>query len=305
VNTGLIGNIQRYSLHDGPGIRTTVFLKGCPLKCAWCHNPENISPNPELVRFESRCLHCGLCVDVCPERPKTDASAPFASNLPVPRDRCRLCGACVEACPTGAREIIGRQATVQEIVAALAADRIFYEDSGGGVTFSGGEPLLQYEFLRALLEACQARGFHTAVDTCGFTSPDRLLNIAAHVNLFLYDLKFIDNARHLEFCGAPNQPILDNLQALGRAHKNIWVRIPVIPGINDEPRELEHMARFITGVPGVRQVNLLPYHPIGLHKFPRLGKPYSLNHIVPPSAEYLEAVVARFRAFGLDARAGG
>lgn len=308
MNTGLVSNIQKYSLQDGPGIRTTVFLKGCPLKCAWCHNPENLSPHPELVRFEGRCVRCGLCLEVCPEIPQPGAGAAgpnSRANFSVPRAGCRLCGACVAACPAGAREILGRPSGVAEVVKAVAADRIFYEDSRGGVTFSGGEPLLQYEFLRALLEACRAQGFHTAVDTCGFTSRDHLLEIAALTDLFLYDLKFLDEAKHLEFCGVSNRPILANLEALSRAHQQIWIRIPVIPGVNDAPEEVEQMARLVAGLRGVRQVNLLPYHPLGVHKFQRLSQPYLLNHITPPSAESLEAVVARFSAWGLNARAGG
>ena len=209
------------------------------------------------------------------------------------------------ACPTGAREILGRHSRVDDVIQAIAADRIFYEDSQGGVTFSGGEPLLQYEFLRALLEGCRTRGFHTAVDTCGFASRDHLLGLAPLTDLFLYDLKLVDEARHRELCGASNQSILANVRELGRVHKNIWIRIPVIPGVNDQPSELEQMARLVAGLRGVRQVNLLPYHALGVHKFQRLNQSYSLNHIAPPSAEHMEAVAARFSAWGLPTKIGG
>ena len=301
MQSGLVSNIQKYCIQDGPGIRTTVFLKGCPLNCWWCHNPESRSPEPEVVVVESRCVRCGQCIKVCPEADSTTIDA----GLPKTIDNCTLCGACVEACPSGARQMIGQMMTVDDVLREVARDCLFYDDSGGGVTFSGGEPLMQPEFLKALLEACKAKGIHTAVDTCGYAPSKCLAAIAPLTDIFLYDVKLINDTKHIEFTGVSNKLILDNLTSLGHIHDNIWIRIPVIPGLNDSAEELEDVARFVASVQGVRQVNLLPYHKTGIHTFKRLGQEYHLSHIVPPSDEYLESLVERFTAFGLKTNVGG
>jgi pyruvate formate lyase activating enzyme len=301
MQTGLISHIQKYSLQDGPGIRTTVFLKGCPLRCAWCHNPENISPRPQVMVFTERCIDCGACQTVCPQRRDTGRSGNNHSRS----SGCLACGACVEACPAGARTLVGRAMGVQEVVQEILADRIFYDDSHGGVTFSGGEPLAQLEFLRAALVECRRRGVHTAVDTCGFAARDSLLALAPLADLFLYDLKCMDEGRHREFCGVSNGVILENLQSLARTQARIWIRVPVIPGVNDAPDELDALAGFIGRLPAVQQVNLLPYHRIGLHKFERLGQDYCLADLAPPSTERMEAAAAHFQAAGLETKLGG
>ena len=297
MESGIVTNIQRYSLHDGPGIRTTVFLKGCPLRCPWCHNPETLAPAPELVVIETRCMRCGECVRVCPER-----AASAQSGEPI---RCRTCGACVAVCPTAARQIVGQSLRVEDVVREVARDRIFYDDSGGGVTFSGGEPLLQAPFLLALLEACRRAGLRTAIDTCGAAARADLLAAAPLTHLFLYDIKIIDDARHVEYVGASNAPILENLRALGDVHDNIWVRIPVIPGINDDAGNLAAIARLAASVRGVRQVSLLPYHATGAAKFPRLGRPYALAEIRPPSRAALDALADQLAATGIPVKVGG
>jgi len=306
MRSGLISNIQKYSLQDGPGIRTTVFLKGCPLRCAWCHNPENIAPRPQVVLFKARCIRCGECATVCPER---GAAQPIAAGEPIPEptegSRCQACGACVEACPTGARVLIGQPTTVDQLLAEILADRVFYDESGGGVTFSGGEPLSQAVFLRDTLAACRNQEIHTAVDTCGLTPLDDLLGLAPLVDLFLYDLKLMDEERHRHFCGATNGLILDNLRALAESHANIWIRIPLIPGVNDLPEELDAMARFIVGLHGVCQVNLLPYHRTGIQKFQRLGKEYGLPDVRPPPEEQIQLAARHFVAAGLNTKVGG
>jgi pyruvate formate lyase activating enzyme len=296
---GLVFNIQKYSVHDGPGIRTTVFLKGCPLACEWCHNPEGISPRPEMRVNGARCIRCGHCQEVCPEA-RGGGMHPVA-----PGEDCHVCGACAEACPTGARQMAGREMMVAEVMAEIGKDRIFYEESGGGVTFSGGEPLLQAEFLLALLAACRDRGIHTAVDTCGFVPRRDLLAAARMTDLFLYDLKFMDESRHRRHTGVSNAPILRNLQALGQAQADIWVRVPVIPDINDDEENMAASARFAAGIPGVRQVYLLPYHPTGTGKLASLGKTSALPHLVPPAPPRLEQIAGLFRAQGLVARVGG
>lgn len=296
--SGLVSNIQRYSLHDGPGIRTTVFLKGCPLSCSWCHNPENRAPQRELISVESRCVRCGACVAACP----SGHLWPVGQGTGQP---CRQCGACVAACPTGARQMVGKRMTVDDVLAEVRKDAIFYDDSGGGVTFSGGEPLAQPAFLLALLQACVAGGIRTALDTCGFAPQDHLLTAAAVTNLVLYDLKSIDDARHRRFTGVSNALILENLQTLGRVHGNIWLRIPIIPGVNDGEEELQAMAQLATSLRGLRQINLLPYHRTAIHKFQQLGRSYALAGLTPPSPEHMQTILNCFTSRGLNARVGG
>jgi len=301
MGTGLIFDIQKYSLHDGPGIRTTVFLKGCPLECAWCHNPESISTQREIVVMENRCIACGECRLAC----HNAQNIPGEGALPARIEKCDLCGACIEACPTGGRRIIGREISAGKVIETLEQDRVFYEDSGGGVTFSGGEPLRQFEFLRELLLACRDRKLHTAVDTCGFAREEDLLAVAPLTGLFLYDLKMMDDAKHRHYTGVSNERILSNLQALGAAHDRIWIRAPLIPGVNDSERDLEALARFASGIPGVRQVNLLPYHRTGLTKSRRLGRATTLADVAPPSDEAINRAAAIFSSLGLLTNIGG
>jgi pyruvate formate lyase activating enzyme len=300
MTEGVVFNVQRYSVQDGPGIRTTVFLKGCPLRCAWCHNPEGLSASPETMTVESRCIRCGACLRAC-----THAQDDNAGRLPSQMDQCDLCGACVEACPTGAREIVGTRMSVDALLAAVLRDRVFYEDSGGGVTFSGGEPLAQPGFLGEALTVCRANGLHTAVDTCGFAPQADLLAVAKLTDLFLYDLKFMDESAHVKFTGQSNSIILDNLRALSALHKAIWVRIPLIPGLNDSPGHLQTLATFAASLPGVCQVNLLPFHANGAQKAERLGQPVRLTGVEPPAAQAMAAALAVFRRAGLPAYGGG
>jgi pyruvate formate lyase activating enzyme len=292
--TGRVFNVQRYSLHDGPGIRTTVFLKGCPARCLWCHNPESQSFAPEVLVVETRCLSCGTCATVCPH-----GAPPPGSGL------CTACGACVEACPAGARQLAGREMTVGAVMDDVLRDRVFYEESGGGVTFSGGEPLAQPEFLTALLTACRAAGLHTAVDTCGFSARERLLTLAPLVDLFLFDVKLVDDKRHRDLTGLPAAPILGNLSALAAIHANIWIRIPVVPGHTDDEEDLVATASLVAELPGVRRISLLPYPRTGVPKARRLGRDDSLAALHSPPAERLEALAALFRERGLAVQIGG
>ncbi len=359
MQSGWVLNIQRYSIHDGPGIRTTVFLKGCPARCWWCHNPESQSAEPELLVLQGRCVRCGACVEACPEATAAHESASAETppmetppvetppvetlpaearppeTLPAPvSSTCTVCGACVDVCMSGARMIAGTRMTADEVLTEVLKDRIFYEESGGGLTFSGGEPLMQFEYLEAVLEPCRGRGLHTAVDTCGFAPREHMLAIAPLTDLFLYDLKLMDGRRHRETTGVSNAPILENLRALGEVHDRIWIRVPVIPGVNDDRANLEAMARFAAGVRAVRQVNLLPYHRMGIHKADcvgkadrhgtvgrhgnvdalarlappssdRLGKVYALAQAAPPSPDRLEELAEIFRARGLETKTGG
>ncbi len=308
MQPGLITNLQRYSLHDGPGIRTTVFLKGCPLSCAWCHNPETLSRRPEIMMVETRCVRCGSCAAACPNNHPVGAPPDILDPLSAAAEAdiaCSLCGECVEACPTGARVMMGRQMTVPELLGQLVADRVFFEESGGGVTFSGGEPLLQFEFLTTALAACRECGLHTAVDTSGFAPREQLLAVAGLADLILYDVKTMDDARHREVTGVSNRLILDNLEALGRVHRAIWLRVPIIPGVNDGSAELEAVARFGATITGVRQVNLLPYHQAGLGKRGRLRHEDLREPFEAPTAARMEHLAGIFRQAGLDTRIGG
>lgn len=301
MQTGLVFNIQKYSVHDGPGIRTTVFLKGCPLCCAWCHNPESRSASPEFIRNENRCLGCGECRAACPFA----AALPGPGPLPTRIEDCTLCGRCVEACPTGARQLVGERRSVPEVLAEIEQDRAFYEESGGGATFSGGEPLSQPEFLKELLGACRARGIHTAVDTSGFACTEALLEVARLADLILFDVKLMDEVRHRQFTGVSNVPILENLRALDRLPAHLWLRVPLIPGVNDDAANLDALGRLAALLSSVRQVNVLPYHKLGTEKLRRLAEPApSMDWETPPEAQ-LRAVIDKLRSFGLNVKAGG
>jgi pyruvate formate lyase activating enzyme len=309
--TGLISNVQRFSVHDGPGIRTTVFLKGCPLRCAWCHNPETIAAQPEILLVESRCIRCGACVVVCPNHQPVgefpDAvpgRAETGRDPAAARAACLVCGACVEACPVAAREVVGREVSVAALLEEVRADEVFFATSGGGVTFSGGEPLAQFAFLRAALAACREAGLRTAVDTCGFAPREQVAEMAALTDLVLYDVKSLDPDRHRAFCGVSNERILENLRWLGTHHEAVWLRVPLIPGFNDAPAELRALAELAARLPGVRQVNLLPYHAIGAQKATRVGRPLP-DHFAAPTPEQIAVAQEPFRQLGVPVRVGG
>ena len=294
-------NIQRCSIHDGPGIRTTIFLKGCPLSCDWCHNPESLDGSPEVGFTAKRCVACGACAEECPE-----ADGDRAARGPGWDDgTCRHCGACAEACPSGARELIGEPRAVADLVAEVERDRPFFDASGGGVTFSGGEPLCHPTFLGACLEACREKGLHTAVDTSGFASTKVVRDIARLADVLLYDLKHMDPVVHERHTGVDNQRILENLQTLSEEGAAIWIRFPLIPGFNDDVDNLEAMASFVVSLPHRHPVFVLPYHPIGLDKYRRLGKNAPEVGYRSPSDDELEVVVRRMRSHGLEVHSGG
>lgn len=301
MERGLIFNIQRYSVNDGPGIRTTVFLKGCPLCCAWCHNPEGIRPHPEIVVIESRCRVCGECREACPLADRLAGDGP----LPARNAGCLECAACVDACPTGARQMVGRAMSVPEVLEEMVRDRMFYEDSGGGITVSGGEPLAQPRFLLALLGACHDAALHTALDTTGFGRIEHLLAAARVADLVLYDLKAFEADLHVRLTGVSNRSILENLRALDREHRNIWIRLPIVPGFNDDPGELTRIAEFVGGLRSVTRVSLLPFHRTGLHKFARLGLSHPMDGVEAPSAGLMAAANAIFAERGLPTQIGG
>ena len=297
---GLVSAVMRYAVHDGPGLRTTVFLKGCPLSCQWCHNPESQSSSAELMYSEDRCVRCGDCVAACPHH-----AMEWRDGRPLhDRSACQTCGRCAEACPSGARQLLGRTMSVPELVKAVSRDVPFFEESGGGVTFSGGEPLWQAEFLEAALEACRANGIQTAVDTCGHAPSETLRRISQKTDLFLYDLKVMDPGRHRELAGVDNRLILRNLALLAREKAAIVVRIPVVPTVNDTPEEVGQALRFLREL-GLRDVALLPYHQIGMEKYERLQAATQARRFEPPTPARMEELADRFRSEGFAVRIGG
>jgi pyruvate formate lyase activating enzyme len=301
VRRGLIFDIRRYSVHDGPGIRTTVFFKGCPLSCWWCHNPESQGRTPILHYDPARCLRCGTCVAACAQGALTLGPGGIAFD----GDRCRLDGACVQACPARARELVGRSWTVAELVAEIEKDQLFHDQSGGGVTFSGGEPLLQWAFLLDALRATGERGIHRTVDTSGFASPRVLVEVAEETDLFLYDLKTLDAQLHRRVTGVPLRPIVDNLDRLLARNAHVRIRLPVIPGISDGADHMERVAAFLTARPGVEGVHLLPFHRPARAKHERFGVPWRLEDDDVLPDERLSHLSGLLRARGLDVTIGG
>jgi len=292
--TGTIFDIKKYAIHDGPGIRTTVFFQGCPLLCWWCHNPESQSRTPVLLYRRNRCVLCGTCVETCPQ------SGISINKVAITNQgKCDVCGECAEVCYYGAREVSGREMTVAEVLAEIERDVPFYDQSGGGVTFSGGEPLLQHRFLLTLLRECKKRAIHTVVDTSGFAAWDVIERIRDDIDLFLYDLKLMDDVRHKQYTGVSNELILNNLRRLAEGGSQIFVRIPLIPGINDDAENLTQCAAFITSLPTITGIELMGYHDIAAAKYEALGEDYPLLGTVPPTEEEMQIAASYFEEKGL------
>jgi pyruvate formate lyase activating enzyme len=298
---GKIFNIQKYSIHDGPGIRTTVFLKGCPLNCIWCHNPESQSQEQEVLFYSRRCIGCGKCMEVC----KQGAIYLQEGTMHYDRDKCTSCGSCTAVCYSKARELAGDLVDAKYVMKQIEKDRIFYEESGGGVTFSGGEPLMQPELLLELLKQCKEREIHTTIDTCGYASTDVFTDISKYTDLYLYDLKLIDDEKHIKYTGVSNKLILDNLKTVSKLGKRIFIRIPVIPGINDDNENIAATAEVIKNTLGIEQVNILPYHNIAVDKYNRLGRPNSLMEIKVPTEEEIEQIAQEYLAHSIKVIIGG
>ena len=295
---GLIFDIKRYAIHDGPGVRVTVFLKGCPLSCKWCHNPESISTAREKMYTKSTCIGCGECIRVCPAQAISMTKAGISTDL----NKCLLCGECVAICPTNSLEIVGEEKSVEEIMAIAEKDRLLMEESKGGITFSGGEPLMQPEFLIDLLKAARHNRFHCTVDTSGFAPEKTILSVAEYTDLFLFDLKLIDDELHRKYTGVSNKIILSNLQQLAQKGAEIEIRIPVIGNINADTLTMDAMASFISSLPGKKKkVTLLPYHNIAIMKHSKLGRTPPQLNASEPSPEMLAQITDIFKSYGLDA----
>jgi pyruvate formate lyase activating enzyme len=300
--TGTIFDIKKYAIHDGPGIRTTVFFQGCPLSCWWCHNPESQSRSPVLLYRANRCVLCGTCVKTCPQNGIKITPSPDGKVATTDRTKCDVCGKCAEVCYHGAREVSGREVTVEEVLAEIERDVPFYDQSGGGVTFSGGEPLLQRKFLAELLRECKLREINTVVDTSGFAAWDTMDQIRANVDLFLYDLKMIDDERHKTYTGVSNKLILQNLRHLAQSGAQIEIRIPLIPKINDDADNLEGTAAFLAELPNISGVELMAYHHIAEAKYLSLGVEYHLQDTSPPSETAMLAAAQYFEEVGLKVK---
>jgi pyruvate formate lyase activating enzyme len=297
----MVFDIKRFSLHDGPGIRTTIFFKGCGLRCWWCHNPESQHPKPELLLRSELCIQCGACVAACPSTAIRWDSDCFVTD----REVCERCGACTVVCAADAREMVGREMTVEQVMDEVLRDLIFYDESGGGVTFSGGEPLLRGNFLFDLLRACKAHELHTVVDTCGFADFETLDRVRPYVDLFLYDLKAMDVRRHQEVTGVSNELILDNLRRLAEYSHPVVLRVPIIPHLNDDEENLRQIGALVSRYPNITQVDILAYHKLGIDKYERLNSPNPMPETDPPSADEMAAIKCLLESFGLKVTIGG
>jgi pyruvate formate lyase activating enzyme len=298
--SGVVFDIQRYSLHDGPGLRTLVFLKGCALRCLWCSNPESHARDPEMLYDADRCTRCGACVRACPSgalSQKEDGS------LVYDRTRCTLCGRCVSACVQGARRIAGAMMTSDEVVAAVMRDAPFYRRSGGGVTLGGGEPTLQPEFAAAVLRGAKGRGVDTAIETCGHAERAAFLSVALEADHVLFDVKHTDSARHAALTGVGNEVILANLSALLERERDVTVRYPLVPGRNADDSDMTALASLLVTLPARPMVELVPYHRLGEHKYRLLGRDYALAGTSPQTTADVDRACSVLLQYGVRCRA--
>jgi pyruvate formate lyase activating enzyme len=282
MTSGMIFDIKRYAINDGPGIRTAIFFKGCPLDCWWCHNPEGQNSQTQLMFRVNRCKASQACLEVCPL-----GAISWVDGSVTDWAVCDDCGKCVEVCYAGARELVGRTVSVNDLMVEVMRDVLFYNQSGGGVTFTGGEPMYQLDFLRETLVACKQQGVHTIVDTSGYASWECFEKITPLVDLFLYDLKLMDDIKHKTHTSVSNRLILNNLDKLSRVGAHIHVRIPLIPGVNDDENTIQQFASYLAGLPNLEGVELMPYHEIGVAKYPSLGMKYKLEGTKPAEREQI------------------
>ncbi len=300
MNTATIFNIQKFSIHDGPGIRTTVFFKGCPLKCLWCHNPESQESRMQILYDAEKCVLCGTCVQVCPHNAIKIENKVLATDM----DKCDFCGLCEVYCIQEARNIVGKDYTVEEVFKEVLKDRVFYEKSNGGVTVSGGEPLMHIDFIEKLFIKLKEENIHTAVDTCGAVNFENIKQIAKYTDLFLYDIKLMDEEKHKKFIGTSNKLILDNLINLSKIHNNINIRMPIIEGVNADEHHIEETISFIENL-NIKKINLLPYHDIAKHKYRKLDIIYESEKMSKPSDEKMQYFKSILVNKGYEVKIGG
>ncbi len=301
--TGIVTEIQHYSIQDGPGIRTTVFLKGCPLHCLWCHNPEMISPKLEVWYNARICTLCGGCIEVCP----TNAIKGFLENRQIDRLVCLAknnCSACVEICPSKAMEIVGKRMTVKEVVNEVSEDTLFYQRSGGGMCISGGDPTLQPEFTIEVLKQCQEEFIDTAVETCGLATWEVIRDVAQYADYLLIDIKHMDPGNHKKATGVTNRLILENIAKLADLGKKIRIRLPLIPGFNDSEENLRKTAEFMVAN-DLKHIDLMAFHLTGEYKYRMLGKIYECSEIIEPTPMEMANHQALFESYGIETTIGG
>lgn len=296
METGIITDIQRYSVHDGPGIRTLVFLKGCPLRCQWCQNPETWNVRPELMLYPDSCIGCGLCMEHCP--------AQAAAGVETLRDRCRECGVCAQICPAGARRIAGREYTIKEVMDCVLRDKVFYDCTEGGVTLSGGEPVRQSSFVTGLLTALKEQNIHTAMETSGCCSEEIFSRIIEKLDCILFDIKHIDDEMHKKYTGGSNEQILGNLRRAGKMGRRIIIRFPLIPGVNDTVSNIKKTAA-LAGEVGAKELHLLPFHQAGREKWSALGRKYSFDECRIMEEEEIEMIRSLIEKEGIAVDVGG
>ena len=297
---GIVTDFKKFAVHDGDGIRTTVFLKGCPLSCVWCHNPESIRRKPQLAFYAEKCTFCGECAKVCENGAQIIKSD--LQNAPlhiIDREKCVVCGKCAKVCLSGALKVFGREMSVDDVMKIVREDKIFYESSGGGMTLSGGEPTSQPGFSLALLMAAKAEGIDTALDTCGFAPREVYSELMPYVDKFLYDIKHIMPEGHRRCTGRDNRLILENLRFLSDSGARIEIRMPFVPGFNDDDETLNGIGKLFSGV-RITKMKLLPYHSYAKSKYDALGMADTLPKVEPPEKASLEAAAGIFRGYGID-----
>lgn len=302
MGTGLIFDIKKFAINDGPGIRLTVFFKGCNLQCQWCHNPESISPKVQKMYNAKKCIGTLSCVENCPN----DALKMTPEGIVTDYNICNLCGKCAEVCPTKAFEMLGAAVPIFELMKKIDNEAIFFDQSGGGVTFSGGEPLMHSEYLIEALKECGKRMYHRVVDTTAFANQEIVLEIAKHTELFLIDLKVMDSKIHKKFTGVNNEKILSNIVALAKTNCELIFRIPLIKDVNTSKENIEETAKFINSLEGNRTiVNLLPYHNIAENKHLKLGNSTNFEVFETPAKTEINEIISVFKNYGITASVGG
>lgn len=296
----LVFDIQKFCIHDGPGIRTNIFFKGCTLKCSWCANPESQSFEPELFVNKVKCIGCGNCVEACLNGTISEKDG----QLIFDRTECVNCGKCVEVCHSDARKLYGEEYTIEEMITEADKDRPFYETSGGGVTFSGGEPALWPDHVREIAKHFSEEGISTAIETCGYAPWENYEKFIDYIDLVMFDVKIWDPEKHKEYCGASNELVFENLKKISK-NNNTVIRMPIVPGINDSEEEIRSIAEYIKSLDTIETIHILAYHNMATGKYDGLGKTYALPDVEPPTDEHMQSIKTVIEEYGFIVKIGG